>query len=118
MIPVCARCAGIYPVALLIVLSAGVGWLPVELLPTWLLWPLPFPAVAEAITDWLEWREGTKGSRFLTGLLLGIALGVLMHRFLQNAADPLVWSVLAFYGIPSLVVAVVASRRRAKSSTG
>ena len=115
MVPLCARCLAIYPAAFLLLILSAVCGFPLHRLDTWGLWLLPAPAVLDAVSDWMGWRRSSPAIRMGTGLMLGVALARLFEQYLANPADPLVWQIVAVYGLPSAVAAVLALRVRRAS---
>lgn len=71
--PVCARCTGELAGFLL---AAATGWLVHP--PVWMLAALMLPMIADGLAQALTRYESTNARRFLTGLLFGYALPVLL----------------------------------------
>jgi uncharacterized membrane protein len=115
-IHLCARCAGTYPVLLVVlVLQLRRPFAPVHLeSDPWLFLALPLPAV----TDWTlgqltRWR-GNNLVRFVSGCLLGGSLGRLVYVNLRQPGDPrvfleilglcavagIVWGIRQVLGLP------------------
>ena len=112
-LPICARCLGIYPVALglffaqlLYPRSFDLAWTD-----PWLILLFPLPAV-EFLGEQLKLIRGSNPARILTGIPLGIAMSRMFVRYVQNLADPLFWGVVAVYGgVCGLVAAFVLRKR-------
>lgn len=105
--PVCRRCAILYPIALLVM--AGVrGGLAI---PTWVMFVLPLPAVAEFIGETLGLSYLAKRQVLLTAIAAP-ALGIGFARAVENPADVALWSMVALCVVPCLVAATVRERRQ------
>lgn len=78
----------------------------------WVAWLLPVPAVL----DWARGRfrpeSGTNFIRFLTGVLLGVALGRTIYLHLREPLHPLAMKQLfAILGVAAAVELLARSRR-------
>ncbi len=107
MLPLCARCLAIYPLAALLLTLSLLGRLSLAFLDGWGLWLLPLPAWIEAVTDWLGWRRGTNASRVLTGLLLAPALARLFEIYLDAPLNRNLWQVVLVYGLSAACAAII-----------
>ena len=97
-LPVCARCTGIYPAALLLLLAQVAGRFDLAWTDPWLVLALPLPAVVEFLGEQLGTWRGSNAARIVTGLPLGLALSRMFVRYFEHPADPLFWGIVAGYG--------------------
>jgi len=111
-LPVCGRCLGIYPLALVLLLLQITGRLDLAFTDPWLVLLLPLPAVVEFVGEQLGRWHGSNAARILTGLPLGIALSRMFVRYLLHPSDPLFWGIVAGYGGVCGLTAAFALRRR------
>ncbi|HUU02609.1 MAG TPA: DUF2085 domain-containing protein [Myxococcota bacterium] len=100
----CARCAGIYPV-LLVVLVAQIAWPVSQSKWDWFfLFGLPLPAVVDWAWARIGNRVGSNCIRTLTGGALGASLGRTIYL---NMTDPLRFMVVVqLAGLVGTVAAV------------
>lgn len=111
-LPVCARCTGIYPVALVLLALQLAGRLDLRATDPWLVLLLPLPAVAEFLAEQLGAIRGSNALRILTGIPLGVALSRMFARYLLDPFDPLFWGIVAVYGGTCGLVAAFVLRKR------
>ena len=118
-LPLCARCLGIYPLAIGLFAAqiAFAGALDLAWTDPWLILVFPLPAVAEFLGEQLKLIRGSNPARILTGIPLGIAMSRMFVRYVENLTDPLFWGVVAVYGGLCAVVAVLALRKRLNGLT-
>jgi hypothetical protein len=110
---VCRRCLVLYPVALVAGLAIGLGsWWPASLDP-WALWLLPLPGVIEFVLDNLGRIAYSPRRQVALSAAGAVAAGVGYLRYLDDALDPLVWSVVGVYTATCVAAVVIGSRRRA-----
>lgn len=116
MLPVCARCFAIYPVAAMLLGLSLLGHVSLAWLDGWGLWLLPLPAWIEAVTDWMGWRRGNNLARMITGLLLAPALARLLEICLNDPWDGRLWQVVLVYGLSAGCAAVLGRMRNVAPS--
>jgi len=111
-LPICARCTGVYPLALVFLALQLAGVFSLRPTDPWLVLLLPLPAVVEFLGEQLGFWRGSNAARILTGLPLGIALSRMFVRYFSHPADPLFWGIVAVYGgICGLTAAWVLRKR-------
>ncbi len=115
---VCARCAGLYPVMLGVMI-----WLflvPVE--AGWYDWLWLFVPGLPALVDWSQSRLGSRtGSnlrRSATGAGLGFALGRALYLHMLHPFNPPVVVLLGFLSLWVLSVELLRRRRMAHRGRG
>ena len=104
----CSRCTGLYPtLALALGLQLSLG-APRQV--SLLDWLGGLFLAAPALLDWgasrLRW-PGHNALRFVTGVLLGIALGRGFYLYFFDPLGPLLWIQLGLLGIGALAFEVV-----------
>jgi uncharacterized membrane protein len=97
-VPVCARCTGVYPVALVLLTLQLLGRFSLAATDSWLVVVLPLPAVVEFLGEQFGFWRGSNLVRIGTGLPLGVALSRLFVRYFAHPADPVFWGIVAVYG--------------------
>jgi uncharacterized membrane protein len=97
---VCRRCAVLYPIALVVL---AVVLLAVDL-PTWLMFALPLPAVAEFVSENMGLRYHPNRQMFLTAIAAP-ALGMGFARAFDNPLDGTLWLMVAMCVVPCLFAA-------------
>ena len=97
-LPICARCTGVYPIALVLLVPQLMRTFTLAPTDPWLVLTFPLPAVIEFLGEQLRWWPGNNAARILTGLPLGVALSRLFVRYFAHPADPLFWGIVAVYG--------------------
>lgn len=119
-LPVCARCLGIYPLAIALFIAQVLRPPLVELAWTdpWLILVFPLPAVAEFLAEQRKLIRGSNLLRIGTGIPLGIAMSRMFVRYVENPLDPLFWGVVVAYGGVCGLVAALALRKRLSGLTG
>lgn len=115
---VCRRCAVLYPVGLLTAATLGIAGADADLVPAWLLWLLPLPAVAEWTAEHLGLARPSPRRLVVVTLLLALACGPLYLRYLDDHTDGVVFSLFGVYGTWCVLTAIVGARRRARGGTG
>jgi uncharacterized membrane protein len=95
---VCRRCSVLYPIALaaLVVVAFGLS------LPTWLMFVLPIPAVAEFISE----TFGARYAPIRQMVLTAIAAPALGIGFARGVADPVLWKMVAVFVVPAVLAAL------------
>lgn len=118
-LPVCARCLGIYPLAIGLFVAQVIRPPAFDLAWTdpWLVLLFPLPAVAEFLAEQLKLIRGSNFLRIATGIPLGIAMSRLFVRYVQNLADPLFWGIVLGYGGVCGLAAAWALRKRLSGLT-
>lgn len=99
---VCRRCAVLYPIALLVLGAIAVGLS----VPTWTLFVLPIPAVAEFIAETRGLSYVPRRQVLLTAIAAP-ALGLGFSRALDNLFDGALWTMVALSVVPCLVAATI-----------
>jgi hypothetical protein len=102
---VCRRCAVLYPISL-VVLALG---LLVDNLPSWLMFALPLPAVAEFVGENMGLRYNPTRQMVLTAIAAP-ALGIGFARALDNPFDGKLWSMVAMCVLPCVLAAFLKAR--------
>lgn len=76
--PVCARCTGFYTTIILYTIYAY--YVPIVYTPEYILFGflLCVPTILDGMTQFLEFRESNNILRFLTGILGGIGLMIIV----------------------------------------
>jgi uncharacterized membrane protein len=92
---VCARCLGLYPVLLLVVVLEGaLGRVPLTG-----RWFLAFALVSPAVIDWSRARlfgaPGTNAVRAVTGVLAGTGLGLAFSDYFRDSNQVYFWVLVA-----------------------
>lgn len=107
---VCRRCLVLYPVALVagIAISLGSWWSGAY--DAWLLWLLPLPGVVEFVLDNLKLVRYSPVRQMVLSSFGAVAAGIGYVRYLDQATDPLVWSVVAVYTTACVLAVVVGGR--------
>jgi hypothetical protein len=102
---VCRRCSVLYPIALVVLgaVLAGVG------LPTWLMFALPLPAVAEFVSENIGVRYNPVRQMVLTAIAAP-ALGMGFARAFDNPADGSLWAMVAMCIVPCLLAVTLRAR--------
>ncbi len=91
-LPICARCAALYPVCvLLLVLQFTVLKIPPALDPVF-LFILPLPAFIEWALRKMDAWKSSNMARSITGILFGAGLSRGFYYYLRNPLHPLAWS--------------------------
>ncbi len=121
----CARCTGIYPLllVLLVLQMFSAEWdlalrgraspmLDLAWTDPWLVLAFPLPAVAEFLLEHTGRLRGTNALRIGTGLPLGIAMSRMFARYLADPFDPLFWGLVAVYGGACGITAALVIRKR------
>lgn len=116
MLPLCARCFAIYPLAAVLLALGLLGRVSLAWLDGWGVWLLPLPVWLEAVTDWMGWRRGNNFTRMITGLLLAPALARLFERYLLDPWDGGVWQVVVVYGFSAVCAAVLGRMRNVEAT--
>lgn len=93
-VALCARCVGLYPVLLLVVLlEAGLGRLDLGV-----RWFLAFALVIPAVIDWSRSKlfsaPGNNGIRLATGALAGLGLGIAFSDYLRDSNLSYFWALM------------------------
>jgi uncharacterized membrane protein len=91
-VAICARCLGVYPtLAGMLLLQAGLGWGRTGKLD----WLLPIMGIFPALLDWgIGWQgkiRGRNSTRFITGVLLGLALGRSVWLYFIDPLEEIFW---------------------------
>jgi uncharacterized membrane protein len=92
----CARCSGIYPgivAGLAVALLVPAAW---WILPAIVV--LPAPAIGHWVWTHTTERVGYNGVRTLTGLLVGLAYGLGVVRFVATFPNPALFALALGYG--------------------
>lgn len=115
---VCRRCLVLYPLALVAGVAVSIGsWWSHDLDP-WVLWLLPLPGVVEFVLDNLGRIRHSPLRQVILSGAGALAAGVGYTRYLDDATDSLVWTVVATYTAACLAGAigghVLRSRRAAR----
>jgi hypothetical protein len=95
---ICRRCAVLYPVSLVAALVLGLVASWPRTLDPWLLWTLPLPSVIEFVGEQRGIVRHSPTRLVILTIPLAVACGRLYVRYLDDAADGLVWSVVGVYG--------------------
>lgn len=124
-VPICARCTGIYPVMIALLVPQMLSrdgtlalrgraqpMLDLAWTDPWLVLVFPLPAVAEFLLEHTGRIRGTNSLRIVTGIPLGIAMSRMFTRYLADPFDPFFWAVVAVYGGACGLVAAFVLRKR------
>lgn len=101
---VCRRCIVLYPLAFAVLAVSLLSW-PTALDP-WVMALLPLPAVVEWWLEHLGRVAYAPGRQVATTVLLAVALGRGLARYLEDPADPWFWAMVLVYGGACLAVAL------------
>jgi len=108
----CRRCLVLYPVALLTALVISIGsWWP-HRIDAWVLWLLPLPGVIEFVLDNLRLIRYSPPRQVLLSGAGAVAAGIGYVRYLDDAVDALVWSVVGVYSTICVLGVVIGHLRR------
>lgn len=104
--PLCRRCLALYPAAgAVMVAQLATGLIPEPIqLPILALAPLPTTAVF--VAEQLGWIAYARWMVVAGSLLLALALGIGLARYLLNPADRLFWGMVLLYGAPAACAVV------------
>lgn len=108
---VCRRCLWMYPVGIIaaVVTSVG-GWWPSSLDP-WAIVLLPLPAVIDFVADNLGLAPYSARRQAVLSAVGAVGAGRGYLRYLDDHADPLVWTTVAVYVAFCGLAAVIRARR-------
>lgn len=115
---VCRRCLVLYPVALVAGIAISVGSWWSGQYDAWLLWLLPLPGVVEFVLDNLKLVRYSPVRQMVLSSFGAVAAGIGYVRYLDQATDPLVWSVVAVYTTVCVLAVVVGGRILRRSTAG
>ena len=94
--PVCRRCLVLYPLALVVLVAAGVaGWSGGSEAVVLLVFPLP--AVVEFVLEHRGVLRYNPVRQILVTIPLAVALGAGFDRYLARHSDPLFWATVVGY---------------------
>lgn len=111
-LPICARCSGVYPLAIVLLVLQLAGVFSLAATDPWLVLLLPLPAVVEFLGEQAGWWRGRNAARILTGIPLGIGMSRMFVRYFAHPSDPLFWGIVAVYGGICGITAAIVLRRR------
>jgi len=103
---ICARCAGIALGAVVFTLLLVAFPYLHQSMPLWLPFVLPFPAVVDFTTHELGWWKSSNVVRWISGVLMGIALGWSGYSIMHGKAFQGVLLVV-WLGCLEVIVAIL-----------
>ena len=111
----CRRCLLLWPLALAVMVVAGLGsWWPAGA-DAWLLVLLPLPGVVEFVLEHFGVLRYSARRQLLLTVPVAIGVGRLLARYLEDPGDALFWTVVWGYALAMFGAAVVGHRRAARS---
>ncbi|HEX2578456.1 MAG TPA: hypothetical protein VHK88_19075 [Aquihabitans sp.] len=114
---ICRRCLVLYPLALVAGIAIGIGsWWPHRLDP-WVLWLFPLPGVVEFVLDNVGAIRYSPVRQVVLSAAGAVAAGLGYVRYLDDATDALVWSVVAAYTTACVAGVVVGTLRRREAAS-
>jgi uncharacterized membrane protein len=81
---VCTRCFGVLLGVLTVIILRVNSHILASIIPVWVSLLLPLPAVVDFTSHRLEWWQSNNTKRLVSGLLLGLAVGVALYNLING----------------------------------
>jgi hypothetical protein len=109
-ITLCRRCLATWPMTFAVIAASFAAGAPAATEKELIF--LLGPPLGEYLATHVGRLPYRPGRTWLSGLLAGVAMGRLFHRYLLDPADRTTWFILFLAGVPALLGALYATYQR------